>query len=100
MDSDDESILDSSLMRDQLLDRYRKKPLLASFSPTKSNGPIAIVDVVLVVLVVKMKVDRGNGKAPGGLNVSKHAVKKLSYKEVKKIAKEMRTGKAGYEEDR
>jgi len=57
MDSDDESIPDSSLTRDQLLDRYRKKPLLASFSGTKSNRPIATVDVVPAVPVVKMEVD-------------------------------------------
>jgi len=36
---------------------------------------MAIVDVVPAVLVVKMEVDRGKGKAPEGLNVSKHAVK-------------------------
>jgi len=99
MDSDDESIPDDSLTRDQLLDRYRKKPLLATFTATKSNGPMATVDVVPAVPVVKMEVDRGEGKAPEGLNVSKHAVKKLSYDEVKKVAKEMRTGNAGCEED-
>ena len=100
MDSDDESIPDGSLTRDQLLDRYRKKPLLTSFSSTKSNGPMAIVEVVPAVPVVKMEVDRGEGKAPEGLNVSKYAVKKLSYKEVKRVAKEMRTGNAGCEEDK
>jgi len=75
MDSYDESILDSSLTRDQLLDRYRKIPLLANFSSTKGNGPIATVDVVPAVPVVKMEVDRGDGKTPEGLNVSKYAVK-------------------------
>ena len=100
MDSDDESIPDDSLTRDELLDRYRKKPLLASFSGTKSNGPMATAEVVPTVPVIKMEVDRGDGKAPEGLNVSKHAVKKLSYKEVKKIAKEMWTGNAGCEEDK
>jgi len=100
MDSDDESISDGSLTRDQLLDRYRKKPLLANFSGTKSNGPMAKVDVVPAVPVVKMEVDRGEGKAPEGLNVNKHTVKKLSYEEVKRVAKEMRTGNAGYEEDK
>jgi len=98
MDSDDESIPDGSLTRDQLLDRYRKKPLLVS--GTKRSGPMATVDVVPAVPVVKMEVDRGEGKAPEGLNVSKHVVKKLSYEEVKKVAKEMRTGNAGCEEDR
>jgi len=99
MDSDNESILDGSLTRDQLLDRYRKKPLLANFIGTKGNGPIATVEVVPAVPVVKMEVDQGDGKAPEGLNVSKHAVKKLSYEEVKRVAKEMRTGNAGCEED-
>jgi len=99
MDSDDESILDGSLTRDQLLDRYRKKPLLASFTSTKGKRPMATVEVVPAVPVIKMEVDRGEGKAPEGLNVSKHVVKKLSYEEVKKIAKEMRTGNAGCEED-
>jgi len=100
MDSDDESIPDGSLTRDQLLDRYRKKPLLANFTGSNGNGPIVTVDVVPAVPGVKMKVDRGEGKAPEGLNVSKHAVKKLSYEEVKKVAKEMRTGNTGYEEDK
>ena len=100
MDSDDESIPDDSLTRDKLLHRYRKKPLLASFSGTKGNGPMATVDVVPAVPIVKMEVDRGEGKAPEGLNVSKHAVKELTIEEVKKIAKEMRTGNAGCEEDR
>jgi len=99
MDSYDKSIPDSSLTRDQLLNRYRKKPLVASFSRTKGNGPMATVDVVPAVPVVRMEVNRGEGKAPEGMKVSKHAVKKLSYEEVKKIAKEMRTGNAGYEED-
>jgi len=99
MDSDDESIPDGSLTRDQLLDRYRKKPLLANFTGTKGNGPMATVEVVPAVPVVKMEVDRGEGKAPEGLNVSKHAVKKLSYEEVKRVAKEMRTGNTGFEED-
>jgi len=71
MDSDDESIPDGSLTRAQLLDRYRKKPLLASFSSTKGNGPMATVDVVPAVPVVKMEVNRGEEKAPEGLNVSK-----------------------------
>jgi len=100
MDSDDESIPDGSLTRDQLLDRYRKKPLLANFTGTEGNGPRAKAEVVPAVPVVKMKVDRGEGKAPEGLNVSKHAVKKLSYDEVKRVAKEMRTGNAGCEEDK
>jgi len=100
MDSDDESIPDGSFTRDQLLDRYRKKPLLANFSSTTSNGLMAIVDVVPAVPVVKMEVDRVEGKAPEGLNVTKHAVKKLSYEEVKRVAKEMRTGNAGCEEDK
>jgi len=100
MDSDNESIPDGSLTRDQLLDRYRKKPLLVKFSGTKSNGPMMTMDVVPAVPVVKMEVDRGEGKAPEGLNVSKHAVKKLTYKEVKSVAKEMRTDNAGCEEDR
>jgi len=99
MDSDVKSIPDSSLTRDQLLDRYRKKPLLASFSGTKGNGPMAIVDVVPAVPVVKMEVDRGEGKAPEGLNVSKHAVKELTFEEVKKMDKGMRTGNAECEED-
>jgi len=100
MDSDDESIPDDSLTRDQLLNRYWKKPLLANFTGTKGNGPIVAVDVVPAVPVVKMEVDRGEGKSPEGLNVSKHAVKKLLYEEVKKVAKEMRTGNAGCEEDK
>jgi len=100
MDSSDESIPDGSLTRDQLLDRYRKKPLLVTFTATKSNGPMATVEVVPAVPVVRMEVDRGEGKAPEGLNVSKHAIKKLSYEEVKKIVKEMRTGNAGCEEDK
>jgi len=83
-----------------LLDRYRKKPLLANFTSTKGNGPMAIADVVPAVPVVRMEVDRGEGKAPEGLNVSKHVVKELSYEEVKKIAKEMRTGNVGCEEDK
>ena len=99
MDSDNESILDGSLSRDQLLNRYGKKPLLANFSGSKGNRPMATVDVVPAVPVVKMEVDRDEGKAPEGLNVSKHAVKKLSYKEVKRVAKEMRMGNAGCEED-
>jgi len=100
MDSDDESIPDGSLTRGQLLDRYRNMPLLASFSGTKGNGPMATVDVVPAVPVVKMEVDRGEGKAPERLNVSKHAIKELSYEEVKSIAKEMKTGNVGCEEDR
>ena len=100
MDSDDESIPDGSLTRDQLLDKYRKKPLVVSFVPTKSNEPMATVDGVPAVSVVRMEVDRGKGKAPEGLNVSKHAVKKLTYEEVKRMAKEMRTGNAGCEEDK
>jgi len=99
MDSDDESIPDCSLTRDQLLDRYRKKPFLANFTGTKGNGPMATVEVVPAVPVVKMEVDRGDGKALEGLNVSKHAIKKLSYEEVKRVAKEIRTGNAGCEED-
>jgi len=100
MDSDDESIPDDSLTRDQIIDRYRKKPLLATFTATKSNGPMATVDVVPAVPIIRMEVDRGEGKVPEGLNVSKHAVKRLWYEEVKKVAKEMRTGNAGCEEDR
>jgi len=100
MDSDDESILDDSLTRDQLLARYWKKPLVANFLGTRGNGPMATVEVVPAVPVVRMEVDRGEGKAPEGLNVSKHAVKELSYEEVKKIAKEMRTGNAGCEGDK
>jgi len=92
MDSDNESITNGSVTRDQLLNRYQKKPLLANFSPTKSNGPMAIVNVVPAVPIVKMEVDRGEEKAREGLNVSKHVVKKLSYEEVKKITKEMKTG--------
>jgi len=99
MDSDDESIPDGSLTRDQLLNRCQKKPLLANFIGTKGNGPMATVDVVPAVPVIRMAVDRGEGKAPEGLNVSKHAIKKLSYEEVKKAAKEMRTGNAGCERD-
>jgi len=97
MDSDAESIPDDSLTRDQILYRYRKKALLVSFLSTKSNGPMATVDVVPAVPVVKMEVVRCEGKAPQGLNISKHAVKKLSYEEVKRVAKEMRTGNAGCE---
>ena len=100
MDSDDESISDGSLTRDQLLDRYRKKQLLANFVSTKGNGPMATVDIAPAVPVVKLEVDRGKGKAPKGLNISKHAIKKLSYEEVKRVAKEMRTGNAGCEEDK
>jgi len=100
IDSDDESIPDGSLTRDQLLDRYWKKPLLANFSKIKGNGPMAMVEVVPTVLVVKIEIDRGEEKAPEGLNVSKHTVKKLLYQEVKKIAKEMRMGNAGCKEDR
>jgi len=96
MDSYDESIPDASLTRYQLLDRYWKKPLLASFSAAKSNGPMATVDMVPAVPVIKIEVDMGEGKAPEGLNVSKHAVKKLSYEEVKRLAKEMRTRNAGW----
>jgi len=58
------------------------------------------VDVVPAVPVVKMEVYKGEGKAPEGLNVSKLGVKKLSYEEVKKIAKKMRTGYAGCKEDK
>jgi len=61
---------------------------------------MATVDVLPAVPVVKMEVDRGKGIAPEGLNVSKHAVKKLLYKEIKKVAREMRTGNAGCEEDK
>jgi len=100
MDSDDESIPDDSLTRDQLLNIYRKKSLVANFAGTKGNGPMATVDVVPAVPVVKMEVDRGEGKAPEGLNVSKHTVKRMSYEEVKKVAKEIRTGNARCEEDR
>ena len=100
MDSDDESIPDDSLTREQLLDRYQKKPLLPNFLSTKGNGPIATVEVVPTVLVVKMEVDRSEGKVPEGLNVSKDTFKKLSYKEVKRVAKEMRMWNAGYEEDK
>jgi len=100
MDSDDKSIPDGSLTRDQLIYRYRKKPLLATFTATKNDGPIATVDMVSPVPVIRMEVDRGEGKIPEGLNVSKHEVKKLSYEEVKKIAKDMRTGNAGCEEDK
>jgi len=100
MDSDDESIQDGSLTRDQLLDRYRKKPLLANFLNTKGNGPMAILYVVPAVPVVKMEVDRGEGKVLEGLNVSKQRVKKLSYEEVRKVAKEMRTGNARCEEEK
>jgi len=99
MDSDDKSIPDGSLTRDQLLDRYRKKPLLANFTGTKGSGPMATVEVVPAVPVVKMEVDRGEEKAPEGLKVSKHKVKKLSYEEVKRVAKEMKTGNGGCEED-
>jgi len=99
MDSDYESIPDDFLTRDQLLNRYRKKPLMANFSGTKGNGPMATVDVVPAVPIVKMEVDRGEEKAPEGLNVSKHAVKKLSYEEVKRVTKEMRTGNAACKED-
>jgi len=60
---------------------------------------MATVEVVPAVPVVKMRVDRGEGKAPERLNVSKHAVKKLTYEEVKRVVKEMRTGNAGCEED-
>jgi len=59
-----------------------------------------IVEVVAAVQVVKMEVDRGDGKAPEGLNVSKHAVKKLLYEEVKEVAIETRTGNTGGEEDK
>jgi len=79
MDSDDESILDDSLTRDQLVDRYRKKPLLANFSLTKGNGLMATVDVVPTVPVVKIEVDRGKRKVLGGLNISKYVVQKLTY---------------------
>jgi len=100
IDSDDESIPDGSVTRDQLLSRYRKKPLLANFMGTKGNGPMATVEVVPAAPVVKMEVDRGERKAPEELNVSKHAVKNLSYEEVKRVAKEMRMGNAGCEEDK
>jgi len=79
MDSDDKSIPDGSLTRNQLLERYWKKPLVANFSGTKGNGPMATVEVVPAVPVIKMEVDRGDGKAPEGLNVSKLAIKNLSY---------------------
>lgn len=55
MDLYNESISDGFLTRDQLLDRYQKKPLVASFLLTKSNAPIATVDVVPVVQVVRWK---------------------------------------------
>ena len=100
MDLYDKSIPDGTLMRDQLLDRYWKKPLLANYTSTKGNGLMATVEVVPTVPVVRMEVDRGESKATEGLNVSKHAVKKLSYEEVKKIAKLIRTGNAGCEEDK
>ena len=64
MDSDDESIPDGSLTRDQLLDRYRKMPLLANFTGTKGNGLMATVEAVPAVPVIRMEVDRGEGKAP------------------------------------
>jgi len=94
-DSDDQSIPAGYQTTDQLLDRYRKKPLLSNLSGTKRNGPMATVDVVPAVPVVKMEVDRGEGKTPEGLNVTKHGVKKLSYEEVKRVCKEMRIGNAG-----
>jgi len=58
-----------------------------------------IVNVVLAVRVVKMEVDRGEGKILEGLNVSKHVIKELTYKEVKKMAKEIRTGNVECEDD-
>jgi len=63
MDSDDESIPDSSLTRDELLDRYRKKPLVANFTGTKGNRLMATGDVVPAIPVIKMEIDRGEGKA-------------------------------------
>jgi len=60
---------------------------------------MATVDMVPAVPDIRMEVDRGDGKAPEGLNVSKHAVKELTYEEVKKVAKEIRTGNTGCEED-
>jgi len=85
IDSDDESIPDGSLTRDQLLDRYRKKPLLANFTSTKGNGPMAIVEVVPAVPDVRIEVDRGEGKTPEGLNVSKHTVKSCCTKRSKRL---------------
>jgi len=100
MDSDNESIPDASLTRDQLLDRCQKKPLVVSFLVSQNNGPMATVDVVYAVPVVKMEVDQGERKAPEGLNGTKHGVRKLSYEEFKRVAKEMRTGNVGCEEDK
>jgi len=100
MFSDDESITDDSLTMNQLLDRYRKKPLLVNFMGTNGNGPNATLDVVPAVPVVRMEVCRGEGKAPEGLNVNKHSVKELTMDEFKKKAKEMRMGNAGCEEDK
>jgi len=59
IDLADKSIPYSSLRRDQFFHRNRKKPLLATFAPIKSNKPIATVEVVATVLVIKMEVERG-----------------------------------------
>jgi len=96
---DNESIPKISLTRDQLHDEYWKNPLLANFSRTRGNGQIATVEVVSAGPVVKIEVDRSEGKVLEGLNVSKHAVKKLSYETVKRIIK-MRISNAGCKEDR
>lgn len=98
IDSDKESIPDGYLMRDHLLNRYWKKSLLVNFSSTKDNGLMTAGDMVSMVLVIKIEVDRGNGRKPYSLNVSKHAVKELTYEEIKEMAKEMRIGNAGYKE--
>lgn len=57
------------------------------------------VDEVPAVLVAKMEINRGNGRKPDTLNVSKYILKELTFDEVKNMAKEMRTGNSRYEED-
>jgi len=58
------------------------------------------VDGVLVVLVIKIKVDRNDEKVPEKLNVNRYIVKKLTYDEAKKIPKEMKIENSSCKEDK
>jgi len=97
MDSDEGSIPDGTLSRDRLIRRYKQIPLVGNFSPAKNNGPMATVEVAPAVPVIVLKEIMDSEY--GGLNFSKHAVKTLTLDEVKKMAKKMRTGCAGDEEE-
>jgi len=72
---------------------------MLGFSSTKSNGQIARVDVGPKVPAVKMDIDKGNKKKSEGMNISKNAIREQTLDKVKRMAKEMRTGNTGCEED-